>query len=126
VLATAITFETDVPTVEEMADRIVDARVMHEWLVLEVDGEVTGYAYAHQFNRVLPTSGRSRRASTSRRTGCAPAVAECSTPNCCAGSPNAVFAERSPASLNPTMPATRCITRSAFGPPDTIGTSDGN
>jgi L-amino acid N-acyltransferase YncA len=50
VLDTAITFETDVPTVEEMADRIVDARVMHEWLVLEVDGEVTGYAYAHQFN----------------------------------------------------------------------------
>jgi L-amino acid N-acyltransferase YncA len=33
-----------------MADRIVDARVMHEWLVLEVDGDVTGYAYAHQFN----------------------------------------------------------------------------
>ncbi|HEY1442956.1 MAG TPA: GNAT family N-acetyltransferase, partial [Mycobacterium sp.] len=30
VLDTAITFETDVPTVEEMADRIVDARVMHE------------------------------------------------------------------------------------------------
>jgi L-amino acid N-acyltransferase YncA len=50
VLDTAITFETDVPTVAEMADRIVDARVMHEWLVLEVDGEVTGYAYAHQFN----------------------------------------------------------------------------
>jgi len=50
VLDTAITFETDVPTVEEMADRIVDARVMREWLVLEVDGEVTGYAYAHQFN----------------------------------------------------------------------------
>jgi L-amino acid N-acyltransferase YncA len=50
VLGTAITFETDVPTVEEMAARIVDARVMHEWLVLEVDGEITGYAYAHQFN----------------------------------------------------------------------------
>jgi L-amino acid N-acyltransferase YncA len=50
VLDTVITFETDVPTVEEMADRIVDARVRHEWLVLEVDGEVTGYAYAHQFN----------------------------------------------------------------------------
>jgi phosphinothricin acetyltransferase len=50
VLDTVITFETDVPTVEEMADRIVDAGVMHEWLVLEVDGEVTGYAYAHQFN----------------------------------------------------------------------------
>ena len=50
VLDTAITFETDVPTVAEMADRIVDARVMHEWLVLEVDGAVTGYAYARQFN----------------------------------------------------------------------------
>jgi L-amino acid N-acyltransferase YncA len=50
VLNTVITFETDVPTVEEMADRIVDARVMHEWLVLEVDGDVVGYAYAHQLN----------------------------------------------------------------------------
>jgi len=50
VLDTVITFETEVPTVEEMADRIVDARVMHEWLVLEVDGDVTGYAYAHQLN----------------------------------------------------------------------------
>jgi L-amino acid N-acyltransferase YncA len=47
VLDTVITFEAEVPTVEEMADRIVDA---HEWLVLEVDGDVTGYAYAHQFN----------------------------------------------------------------------------
>jgi L-amino acid N-acyltransferase YncA len=50
VLDTVITFETEVPPVEEMAGRIVDARVMHEWLVLEVDGEVTGYAYAQQFN----------------------------------------------------------------------------
>jgi L-amino acid N-acyltransferase YncA len=50
VLDTVITFETHVPTVEEMADRIVHARVMHEWLVLEVDGDVTGYAYAHQLN----------------------------------------------------------------------------
>ncbi|OBG29678.1 GNAT family N-acetyltransferase [Mycobacterium sp. 852002-51057_SCH5723018] len=47
VLDTAISFETDVPTVEEMARRIAGA---HEWLVLEVDGAVTGYAYAHQFN----------------------------------------------------------------------------
>ena len=50
VLDTAITFETDVPTVEEMARRIVDAQVMHEWLVSEVDGAVTGFAYAHQLN----------------------------------------------------------------------------
>lgn len=50
VLNTVITFETEVPTVEEMAERIVAARATHEWLVLEVDGNITGYAYAHQFN----------------------------------------------------------------------------
>jgi L-amino acid N-acyltransferase YncA len=50
VLDTPITFETDVPTVEEMAERIVAALTTHEWLVLEVDGNITGYAYAHQFN----------------------------------------------------------------------------
>jgi phosphinothricin acetyltransferase len=50
VLDTAITFETEVPTVEEMANRIVESLAMHEWLVLEVDGNITGYAYAHRFN----------------------------------------------------------------------------
>jgi L-amino acid N-acyltransferase YncA len=50
VLDTVITFETEVPTVEEMAARIAGAQVLHEWLVLEVDGVVAGYAYAHQFN----------------------------------------------------------------------------
>jgi L-amino acid N-acyltransferase YncA len=50
VLDTAITFETDVPTVQEMANRIVEALAMHEWLVLEADGGIAGYAYAHQFN----------------------------------------------------------------------------
>ena len=50
VLDTVVTFETEPPTVEEMAGRIAAARVMHEWLVLEVDGDVAGYAYAHQFN----------------------------------------------------------------------------
>ncbi|WP_068175640.1 GNAT family N-acetyltransferase [Mycobacterium sp. UM_CSW] len=47
VLDTVISFETEVPTVEEMARRIAGAR---EWLVLEDDDVVTGYAYAHQFN----------------------------------------------------------------------------
>ncbi|OBA62401.1 GCN5 family acetyltransferase [Mycobacterium sp. 1100029.7] len=50
VLDTAITFETEVPTVPEMAERIVGALAMHEWLVLEVDGRITGYAYAQQFH----------------------------------------------------------------------------
>lgn len=47
---TAITFETEVPTVEQMAARIAAARDTHEWLVLEQEGEVRGYAYAHAFN----------------------------------------------------------------------------
>ncbi|BBZ48988.1 N-acetyltransferase [Mycobacterium heidelbergense] len=50
VLDTAVTFETDVPTAEEMAGRIEGALATHEWLVLEFDGDIGGYAYAHQFN----------------------------------------------------------------------------
>jgi phosphinothricin acetyltransferase len=47
---TAITFETEVPTPAEMARRIAAARTSHEWLVLERNGDVIGYAYAHAFN----------------------------------------------------------------------------
>jgi phosphinothricin acetyltransferase len=47
---TAITFETEVPTPAEMASRITRARQSHEWLVLESDGDVIGYAYAHALN----------------------------------------------------------------------------
>ena len=47
---TAITFETEVPTPAEMAARIAAARKTHEWLVLEHDGDVIGYAFAHAFN----------------------------------------------------------------------------
>jgi phosphinothricin acetyltransferase len=46
---TAISFETDPPTAEEMAARIADAQRAHAWLVLEVDGEVIGYAYGGPF-----------------------------------------------------------------------------
>lgn len=43
---TAITFELDPPTVEEMATRIAQAARTHAWLVLEDDtGRVVGYAY---------------------------------------------------------------------------------
>lgn len=50
VLDTVITFETEPPTAQEMAARIAAAGVMYEWLVCEVDEDVAGYAYAHQFN----------------------------------------------------------------------------
>jgi L-amino acid N-acyltransferase YncA len=49
-VATAITFETEVRTPAEMAARITAARKTHEWLVLEHDGDVIGYAYARAFN----------------------------------------------------------------------------
>jgi L-amino acid N-acyltransferase YncA len=50
VLDSVITFETEPPTVQEMAARIAAVGVMYEWLVCEIDGDVVGYAYAHQFN----------------------------------------------------------------------------
>lgn len=47
---TAITFETEPPTPDEMAARIEAARRTHAWLVLEDrDGHVVGYAYGGSF-----------------------------------------------------------------------------
>jgi phosphinothricin acetyltransferase len=42
---TAITFELEPPTPEEMAGRIAKASTSYAWLVLEDDGRVVGYAY---------------------------------------------------------------------------------
>ncbi len=48
---TAITFEVEPPTVEQMAARITAAERTHAWLVLENldEGRVVGYAYAGPF-----------------------------------------------------------------------------
>jgi L-amino acid N-acyltransferase YncA len=48
---TAITFETEPPTVAQMAERIAAAERSHAWLVLDDldDGRVVGYAYAGPF-----------------------------------------------------------------------------
>ncbi len=43
---TAITFEYDVPTVEEFAMRIAHTLEHYPYLVAEYDGEIVGYAYA--------------------------------------------------------------------------------
>ncbi|MEA2453098.1 MAG: hypothetical protein QOG04_1808 [Actinomycetota bacterium] len=45
---TAISFETEVPTEQEVSERIAAS---HEWLVLERDGACAGYAYAGPFHR---------------------------------------------------------------------------
>jgi phosphinothricin acetyltransferase len=42
---TAITFEIEPPTVEEMTDRITKAVKTHAWLVIKDEGRVVGYAY---------------------------------------------------------------------------------
>lgn len=46
VLETAVSFETEPPTADEMARRIAEAQEQHAWLVAEHDGAVAGYAYA--------------------------------------------------------------------------------
>ena len=42
---TVVTFELDVPSAEDMAARIADARIDHAWLVAEDEDGVIGYAY---------------------------------------------------------------------------------
>lgn len=43
---TAVTFETNVPSVEEMRSRVAETLETHPWLVCERGGEVAGYACA--------------------------------------------------------------------------------
>ena len=45
----AISFETEPPTAQEMAERIARAVRAHAWLVLEDDGRVVAYAYGGPF-----------------------------------------------------------------------------
>ena len=46
VRGTAVSFETSVPTVEEMATRIAGSSSSHAWLVAVTGDDVVGYAYA--------------------------------------------------------------------------------
>lgn len=46
---TAITFEYDVPSVEEFAGRISKVLQKYPYLVAEINGEPVGYAYAGPF-----------------------------------------------------------------------------
>ncbi len=43
---TAISFETEPPTRQEMEHRISETMTSHPWLVCEVGEQVAGYAYA--------------------------------------------------------------------------------
>lgn len=46
---TAITFEYDVPSVEEFRQRIVNTLKKYPYIVVEENGEILGYAYAGVF-----------------------------------------------------------------------------
>ena len=46
---TAITFEYDVPTVEEFRKRIASHLTRYPWIVAEADDRIVGYAYASAF-----------------------------------------------------------------------------
>lgn len=46
--STAISFELESPSVEEMAARIARISSQYPWLVCDVDGQVAGYVYACQ------------------------------------------------------------------------------
>jgi L-amino acid N-acyltransferase YncA len=52
VQTTAISWEIDVPTVADMAARIDGLRATHEWLVLERDDQIIGFAYGQPLKRL--------------------------------------------------------------------------
>jgi phosphinothricin acetyltransferase len=49
VTGSAVSFELEPPSVQEMAGRIAEAQRQHAWLVLEDGGRVAGYAYGGPF-----------------------------------------------------------------------------
>ena len=46
ITGTTITFETEVPPLEDFRQRIRNVTEMYPWLIAEADGSVAGYAYA--------------------------------------------------------------------------------
>ena len=57
VTETAITFEVDVPTVQEFESRIIKTLTQFPYLVAEVDGKVVGYAMLRPIMHALPMIG---------------------------------------------------------------------
>ena len=46
---TAVSFEYEVPTLDDFRNRIVRTQAKYPWIVAEVDGRIAGYAYAGDF-----------------------------------------------------------------------------
>jgi L-amino acid N-acyltransferase YncA len=47
--STPITFEVDVPSAQDMRQRIQDITASYPWIVAEQNGEILGYAYGNVF-----------------------------------------------------------------------------
>jgi phosphinothricin acetyltransferase len=67
---TAISFELEVPSIDEMRRRIERTMPEYPWIVAEVDGRIVGYAFAARGR----TDGGSRRASDAARVLNQPSV----------------------------------------------------
>jgi hypothetical protein len=94
---TAISREIDVPTFGEIAARIGALRAAQEWLVLERDDQIIGFAYGQPLKRLAAFQWAAETGmSTSPIT--APAEDASSTRNCCADSPSGATGKPSPAS----------------------------
>jgi L-amino acid N-acyltransferase YncA len=50
VTGTCISFEAEPPTPPQFSQRIADAQASHEWLVVELDRGIVGYAYGHELH----------------------------------------------------------------------------
>ena len=48
---TTITFEYEVPTVEEFESRMEEIQRIYPWFVAEIDKKIVGYAYASKYNK---------------------------------------------------------------------------
>ena len=46
---TAITFEYDVPTIDDFRQRLLKVQAKYPWIVAEEQGRIVGYAYASAF-----------------------------------------------------------------------------
>jgi L-amino acid N-acyltransferase YncA len=69
VLDTAISFEYDPPSLEEMSQRIASTLAQLPWLVAEAEGVIAGYAYASAHRQRRRTRGRWMPRATSGNAG---------------------------------------------------------
>ena len=120
---TAISWEIDVPTptVGEMAARIDGLRATHEWLVLERDAQIIGFAYGQPLKRLIALQWSAETGiyvhDHHHRAG---AGRELYT-QLLRRLTDAATGEPSRASLNPTRPATAFIDPSGSRTPAYIG-----